>query len=147
MSKLQHIEETVNTITGEISVIRKTFSVKSKTTEEFYFTFLTGLNAICELSRPSDMKILSILCARAEFNTGKVKLTPQSRKEIVDKLKISPQSFTNSVSRLKEVHLLSGAHGEYEINPQHFWKGTTDERNRLLKDKKVTVNYDFDANG
>lgn len=146
MSKLHHLEETINTKTGEITSIRKSFSIKSKNTEEFYFTFLAGLNAICELTRPSDIKVLSCLCARAEFNTGLVSLSSTTRKEITTKLKISSQSLSNSLGRLKEKSLLTGDKGDFIISPQHFWKGTTDERARLLTERKIgiIVNYEFD---
>ena len=137
--KLQHVEEELDLSTGELKTIRKTFSIKPKKAEEFYFTFLSGLNAICALTRPSDIKILAILCARAEFNTGKVKVTSHDRKEIIKTLDTSPQSFSNSIKRLKDADLLNGDRGEYELNPQHFWKGTTDQRATLLKERSAEV--------
>lgn len=139
MPKLQHIEEDINVKTGEVKTIRKTFAVKTKNTEDFYLTFLSGLNAICELTRPSDIKILTSLCAVAEYNTGKVKLTSEDRKKIINKLDISAQSFSNSINRLKEANLLEGERGDYIVNPQCFWKGTTDERNRLLKQRSADI--------
>lgn len=146
MAKLRHEERTVDTRTGEVTTIHKTFSVKAKSTEEFYLTFLSGLNAICELTRPSDIKILSALCTMAEFNTGKIRLTATRRKTLVVRLKLSTQSFSNSINRLKESGLVTGERGEYEINPQHFWKGTTDERMRLMRDRKaeIIMNYECD---
>lgn len=139
MSKLQHIEETIDTNSGEVTTIRKTFAVKSKNTEEFFITFLSGLNAICEMSRPSDIKLLAILCSKAEFNTGRVRVTSDDRREILTKLNIATQAFTNSINRLKEQHLISGGRGDYIISPQHFWKGTTDERNKLIKDRRIDI--------
>lgn len=139
MGKLHHIEENIDTRTGEVKTVRKTFSVRSKNTEDFYLTFLSGLNAICDLSRPSDIKILTVLCAMAEYNTGKVKLTSHDRKKIIKKLSISAQAFSNSINRLKEASLLEGERGEYKVNPQHFWKGTTDERHRLLKQRSADI--------
>ena len=61
-------------------------------------------------------------------------------------LAIKPQAFTNSLSRLKEAKLLTGDRGEYEINPQYFWKGTTDERAKLLKNRsaQLLLKYDID---
>ena len=146
MAKLQHTEETTDHRTGEILTVKKTFAVKSKKTEDFFFTFLSGLNAIIPLSRASDIKILTQLCVRAEFNTGKVKLASSDRKDILKLLAIKPQAFTNSLSRLKEAKLLTGDRGEYEINPQYFWKGTTDERAKLLKNRsaQLLLKYDID---
>lgn len=144
--KLQHIEESFDKESGKVTTVRKTFSVRSKDTEEFYITFLSGLNAICELSRPSDIKILAILCSRAEFNTGRVALTSEDRKDIMKKLGVKPQAFSNSVNRLKKSNLLQGERGDYKINPQHFWKGTTDERNKLLRDKKFDILLKYRSN-
>ena len=137
--KLAHIEETVDRTTGEIQTVKKTFAVKSKTTEEFFMVFLSGLNALCALSRPSDIKILACLCERAEYNTGIVRLTAVDRQEVMKKLGIKPQAFTNSLGRLKKANLVTGDRGTYEINPQHFWKGETNERQRLLKARSMDV--------
>ena len=41
MSKLQHIEETTDAITGELKTVKKTFSVKTKHKEDFFFVFLS----------------------------------------------------------------------------------------------------------
>lgn len=144
--KLQHIEEIVDTKTGEMTTLKKTFSVKSKTKEEFFMVFLSGLNAICSLSRPSDIKILACLCERAEYNTGKVRLTPEDRQLIMDKLGIKPQAFSNSLARLRAANLVTGNRGDYEVNPQHFWKGETNERERLLKSRSIDLllNYRHD---
>jgi DNA-binding transcriptional ArsR family regulator len=136
---LQHIEYTEDRRTGEIATIRKSFSVKSKTREEFFMVFLSGLNAICSLSRPSDIKILACLCERAEYNTGVVRLTPEDRQELIKKLEISSQAFSNSLTRLRTAGLIDGSRGGYEVNPQHFWKGETNERGRLLKAKSLDL--------
>lgn len=141
--KLKHIQERIDVETGEIKTLTKTFSVKSTSTEEFYITFLSGLNAICELGRPSDIKVLALLCAKAEFNTGIVRLSTADRGIILDKLRCSTSAFSNSISRLKTAGLVSGESGNFEINPHCFWKGTTDERNRLLRDKQMDINLKF----
>lgn len=146
MSKLQHIEEQIDTSTGEVKTIRKTFAIKAKNSEDFFLTFLSGMNAICSLSRPSDIKVLTIMCSIAEFNTGKVKLTIKERKTIYKKLNISAQSLSNSLKRLKESGLVSGDRGDYEVNPQYFWKGTTDERNKLLKQQKADILLKYSSN-
>ena len=137
--KLAHIEETTDRTTGELVTVKKTFAVKSKTTEEFFMIFLSGLNALCALSRPSDIKILACLCEKAEYNTGVVRLTSLDRASIMEKLQIKPQAFSNSIARLKAANLVTGNRGAYEVNPQHFWKGETNERQRLLKAKSMDI--------
>lgn len=141
--KLAHIEETVDRTTGEIKVIKKTFSVKTDGTEEFFMTFLSGMNAICELSRPSDIKVMALLCAKAEYNTGIAKLSTSDRREMEDRLDCSSQALSNSIRRLKDAKLVSGTKGNFEINPHYFWKGTTNERQRLLKDRQMDLLLKF----
>jgi len=144
--KLKHVTENIDRTTGEVITTSKTFTVAAKNTEEFFFTFLSGLNAICHLSRPSDIKILALLCSKAEYNTGIVRLTTSDRKEIISKLNSTTQSFSNSMTRLRKEGLIVGDHGNYEINPHYFWKGTTDERNKLLRDKKMDILLKFKMN-
>lgn len=146
MRKLQHIEESVDVETGEVKTVRKTFSVKSKNTEDFYLTFLSGMNALCNLTRPSDIKVLTVLCTMAEYNTGKVKITSADRKFVSSKLSISNQAISNSLIRLKEAGLLEGQRGTYIVNPQYFWKGTTDERQRLLKKRSIDILIKYNEN-
>jgi hypothetical protein len=148
MAKLQHIEKKLDANTGELVTLTKTFAVKSVNKEEFYITFLSGLNALCELSRPSDIKVLALMCSKAKFNTGVVNMSAGDRKEIMEKLGgISTQAFSNSISRLKKAGLISGDRGDYELNPHCFWKGTTDERNKLLKDKRMDLLVKFKLDG
>ena len=145
--KLEHIEETIDGKTGQVTTIRKSFSKRVKNKEEFFMMFLSGLNEICALSRPSDIKILACLCERAEYNTGVVKLTASERKKITDKLKIKAQAFSNSLSRLKAAGLVSGSQGTYEVNPQHFWKGETNERQKILQAKEVKLLTNYKLEG
>lgn len=142
--KLQYIEEKIDRNTGEVSTVKKTFAVKANSTEEFYITFLSGLNALCDLSRQGDIKVMAILCSIADYNTGKVSITSVERKEIIEKTGLSsPQAFTNAISRLKSQGLVTGEKGRYEINPHYFWKGTTDARNKMIKDNKLELIIKF----
>ena len=84
--RLRHVEETHDVQSGELLTVSKTFSVKANKSEEFFFTFLSALNAISALSSASDLKILSMFCAIAEFNTGKVLLSKDKREDIAKKL-------------------------------------------------------------
>tara|TARA_R110002050_G_scaffold215075_2_gene351203 strand:+ start:245 stop:688 length:444 start_codon:yes stop_codon:yes gene_type:complete len=139
MTRLQHIEESFSVETGEVTTVKKTFAAKVKTKQDFFMVFLNGLNSICELTRPSDIKVLVYMCSKAEYNTGKVRITSEDRATIIDKLNICKQSLTNSLTRLVSVGLVSGSRGSYEVNPQAFWKGETNERERILKAKSVSL--------
>ena len=144
MGNYKHKTETIDATTGEVQTITKSYSIKKKKSEDFFFVFLSGLNAIISLTRPSDIKILTCLCDKAEFNTGRVKLTPTDREEITKKLNIKSQAFSNSLTRLRKSGLVEGTKGEYVVNPQCFWKGTTDERERLLKEKSFNLNLKYE---
>jgi len=142
MGRLQHTEEEINVSTGEVKTIRKTFATKVKSKQDFFMVFLHGLNSICELSRPSDIKVLVYLCSKAEYNTGRVRLSAGDRVILMETLDIRKQSLSNSLRRLVEVNLLEGSKGTYVVNPQAFWKGETNERERILKAKSVALMID-----
>ena len=48
------------------------------------------------------------------------------------------------LKKLKQLNLLTGAKGEFIINPKVFWKGTNDARNTLIKEGKLTLSFEFD---
>jgi hypothetical protein len=146
MAKLSHIEEKVDARTGEVVTITKSFSVKSKNKDEFFFTFLDALNAVCKISRSSDLKVLAIMCGLADFNKGTVRLSAEGRKSMMKSIGCNTQSLTNSLTRLRKAGLIVGSRGDYEINPQYFWKGTTDERNKMLKEKNLELHLKFSEN-
>ena len=141
--KRTKVQESINTDTGEVTRIEKTFTYKPKKDEAFYITFLSGANAVFNLSIPADIKVLSYLCTIAEYNTGMVDFNSIKREGLMKKLNRSSQSITNSLHRLKKEHLLAGSRGIFEINPQYFWRGTTDERRSLLKNKKAELVLKF----
>ena len=143
MTKLSHIEKKLDTRTGEVVTVTKTFSVKNKNKDEFFLTFLDALNAICKLSRAGDLKVLALMCSLADFNKGTVRLSPTDRKDMMEKIGCNTQSLSNSLGRLRTCGLIVGNRGNFEINPQYFWKGTTDERNRLLREKKLELHVKF----
>jgi predicted transcriptional regulator len=60
------------------------------------------------------------MCKNAEFNTGKVSLTTQKRKDLATELDISPQTLSNSLTSLKKSKLIDGNNGEFQINPLIF---------------------------
>lgn len=60
------------------------------------------------------------MCQNAEFDTGKVSLTTQKRKDLCEKLQITPQTLSNALTSLKKSNLVHGKNGEFQINPQIF---------------------------
>jgi hypothetical protein len=124
----------------------KSFNVKAPSAK-FYMTFIEHVAPLFKISSPLDRKILDQLCCNAEFNIGKVIISSEKRTEICSTLGISHQTFNNSLVKLKKMRLISGERGVYEINPMIFWKGTTDEREKLLKEGGLELRIKFTHDG
>jgi len=133
-------KESLNIVT-----FRKNCIVKNNTPEEFFTVFLSNLNTICEVNKPGDIKVLAFLCAKADLD-GRVQLSSKIRKEITEKIGYSSSAFSNSLSRLKMTDTITGEGGDYEVNPQYFWDGTTEERRQLLRDRNFDLLLRFRMN-
>ena len=144
MSKKLVFEEVhVDNETGEAVTTVKKFLVKT-TPEKFYMAYIDNLSAFFELKSLVDTKVLQILCIRAEYDSGTVRLPSGDRSEICKFLGISTQQLTNSLSSLRRLKLISGEKGVYKINPSIFWKGSLESRRRVLdKQLQITLNFDL----
>ena len=103
-------------------------SIKS----DFIFTFPEGMEIYYELKSLVDVKVIFGLLEFVQINNPVILLTPERRKAISIKLKVSVQQVTNSISALKKVGVVVGSRGEYIVNPKMFWKGSTSERAKFL---------------
>lgn len=131
--------------TGEVIVTSKTFNVKTSQ-ESFYMSFIENMSGFFKLRSAIDIKVLAKVCIIAEYNSGRVLITPVVRKEIIEFLNISTQQLTNSIASLKKNNLITGERGTYYINPKVFWKGNTDVRNSFLKKGGLfSVKIDFES--
>ena len=126
---------------GRLEHIVKTFSTNSSNKEEFYTKLLTLLNSTENLCRPSDVKVLAIMCSKIEFSLNPFTLTYNIRKEIESKLSLSPQSISNTIARLKKLNLLNGSNNEYTINIHLFWNGTIEERDGIFDGASFDILY------
>ena len=136
----------VNRETGEIitSTTEKTFSYKVKNNDEFimlYYKYVipatTGMKsfkAFCLLLRLVDI---------ANYNTGSVDISIKTRENLCKTLDISAKNFNKYINELKNANMISGSRGLYTINPKYFWKGDSNERNKMLKDKLFYVKFGF----
>lgn len=143
MKKLQHVEQKIDRQSGEVTTVSKSYSIKVDKGEDFFITFVDHMAGIFRLKSVLDIKLLAKLCSIAEFNTGKVMLPSATRKELEAELGIYPSNFSNSMGRLRKLGLVSGGKGMYELNPKVFWRGTTDERNKVLKEKGLEISIKF----
>lgn len=147
MAKLKH-EVTEIGPDGKVTHQVKSFNTKTKS-DKFYMTFIEHVSPLFNISSPVERKVLDVLCCGAEFNIGKVIISSERRTEICDTLGISHQTFNNTLVKLKKLKMISGERGVYEINPMIFWRGTTDEREKLLKNGglELRIKFNYDESG
>lgn len=98
----------------------KTFIEKVESTEHFFMTYIDFIAPWFNLKPEIAKNILMWMCQNAEFDTGKVSLTTQKRKDLCKKFDITPQTLSNALTSLKKSHLVHGENGEFQINPQVF---------------------------
>lgn len=137
------ITTVTNKETGESFEEEKTVTVRTEGGDKFYMTFIENLSSLYNIGCVTDVKVLSKMCSMAEYNTYRMLMPKAVRKEIMDELGINTQTMSNALSRLKSVNMISGEDGMYEINPTIFWKGSTKERDRLLKTKGIEIKIKF----
>lgn len=137
--------EIVDPETGEIQVVEtsKTFTTKVNS-ETFYMTFLEFAGPILGLNPSACRDLLVKMLDMAEYNTGKVSLSTAARKRLCEELKVTNNSITNYLKKLKDSKLISGEKGEFIINPQIFWKGELNARKQLLKDANIKITFSIE---
>lgn len=97
------------------------------------------------------LKLLPKLLEIAEFNSGKISLSPGKRDEIQKELQMSKSTFTRALNDLIENNAIFKTYstpideetgeilesekkeikGEYLVNPEMFWKGSLKDRAEL----------------
>ena len=132
-----------NKDTGDVTETEKSVTVSSGSGDKFFMTFIENLSSFYNISCLTDVKVLAKMCSMVEYNTYQVFLPSARRKEIMTSLGINTQTMTNALTRLKAVSMISGADGMYEINPNVFWKGSTKERDKLLRTKGIEIKIKF----
>lgn len=123
--------------------IKKVFNIKLGRKEEFFITYCNYMAWIYDLKYANDIKLMVEFCVLSEFDTGSVKLTKGSRKDIMLKLKMSNTDVSKSIRRLKEKSIISGEDGDFVLNPALFWKGDSNKRLQMLKDRGLSVTFGF----
>ena len=139
----ESLEVSTNIDTGETTENRKSVTVTTGDGDKFFMTFIESMSSFYKISCVTDVKVLARMCCLVEYNTYVVMMPTGRRKEIMDYLKINTQTMTNSLNRLKSIGMISGDNGMYEINPNIFWKGSTKERNRILKKEGLEIKIKF----
>lgn len=140
--QVEEIDPTTGEIYSQTVTTTKVYSARVHA-EEFYITFINALSRIVGLTRMLDVRVLAILCSKAEFNTGTVQLTPFIREGVCNELNISYNSLANSLSSLKKKDFIQIYKGNCVINPLFFWKGDLKTRDELLRNSGVSFTINF----
>jgi len=117
--------------------------VKANDSKAFYINFFHMFKEQLKIKHLTDIHVLTAFCIRMEFNSSVVKLVSKDRKEICADLKIQNTHLSNSIRRLKDLDLISGEDGSYELNPHLTWKGNLKEREKLLATKGIEIRVRF----
>lgn len=137
-------KEVVDASTGEVVAFenQKVYT-EPIDSERFYMTYLEYIAPLYELKSGIALLVLTWLCEHAQFNTGKVDISTARREELCAQLGICNNALTNNLKKLKELNLISGEKGSYQINPQIFWKGDIKSRKDLLEGKEFKVSFEI----
>lgn len=122
---------------------KKVHKITIKPDDEFYMVYIKYMSPYYDLKYADDIKMLGKLCEWAEFERGIVYLTSGRRKEITETLGIHNSNISNSLKRLKDLKLISGSDGEFEINPVVFWKGSKASRMEMMRKEGIQVKFNF----
>lgn len=139
------ISEVVDPKTGEVSrlVQSKEYSTRISP-DQFYMTFIDYISPVFRLKSENARKLLTWMCCHAEYNTGIVNITSKDRKEMSEELGFAPTTITNNLAKLRDLGLITGDSGRFQLNPMIFWKGDARVRERILKDGEFKITMSFE---
>lgn len=127
-----------------VETTNKEFSYKTDE-DSFYMIFVDFVKWMYNITSVNSLKLLPKLMEIAEFNTGKITLSPGLRKQLLKDLKLSPATFTRALNDLIDNNALFKVYstdkvtgevtelkGEYTVNPEMFWKGELKKRKNMI---------------
>lgn len=110
--------------------------------EPFFFTYSKQILALYGMSVfNATTKVLWKLMEIAEWNTGKVFMNPERRKEIMQICSISRASFDRAIKELADVGIIKREGTTYTIDGMMFWKGDRAGREKIIKEAKLKVSF------
>lgn len=141
------IVESTNHATGETTTTetQKTFSIQT-TSESFYLTFLSFIQEYIGLN-DAEKKVLAIICTEMDFNKNSFSMNKSRREYLCDTCNMAYQTLANTMTNLKKKCVIEVLNGEVIVNPKFLWKGDLKVRERVLKDKGLTLNVNFLSQG
>lgn len=137
-TKCEHVDPE----TGEVHSCTSKKELVKIEVEQFFFTYSQQLLALYKTSAfNATSKVLWKLLEIAEWNTGKVYMNIERRKEIMDECSISRASFDRAIKELADLKIIKKEKTTYLIDPVIFWKGDRASRERLIKDAQLKVTF------
>lgn len=126
--------------TGDIREYTDRVEVFAKEAEPFFLTYSKEILAL--YGKPifnATTKVLWKLLEFAEYNTGKVYITTERRKDIMEICNISRASYDRAIADLAKEGIISREGNTYTFASNMFWKGDRDERKKLLNAKLMVT--------
>ena len=123
MSRIERTTTTVDHKTGELVSTQKIFSLKKKEVKRFFIIYSEGLLNLYKIERAIDYKVLFFLADHLEYGSTSVKFSPKNKKDFLELLGISSQSFTNSIRRLRDLGLILGSRDSFEATKDTIYRG------------------------
>lgn len=100
--------------------------------EQFFLVYASLLGLFQEMTAP-EVKVYSYILEH--YLSDSVIALPKGLKQVIgDKLKLKLGTVNNAITKLNDKKLIySTQRGLYKINPRYAFKGSTKERNQMLK--------------
>jgi hypothetical protein len=140
--RVRSVEQVVDMNTGEVLTTRKEFTIETSP-DEFMLVFITQMAPLYRIKSGTAIQLLAYLCSIAQFNSCEVSFTTAKRQQFIEMTKVSSQTISNSLKELKDLGLIQGDRGDYTINPEVMWKGSTKEREAWMTGKGLQVMMEF----
>ncbi len=138
----QKTERRIDPETGELLdvTIEKTFNL-SKKNEPFFMTYIKGLSIIYGIKSAAALRLLYRIMEMTKLNSNEVQISAPKKKQILKDLNISLPCFTKSMQILIEKGLISGGRGLYYISEDIFWRGDSQSREQLFRDRGAKITF------
>lgn len=117
--------------------VQKVHTITLDEFDKFYMVYFNMLKTFYQIKYLKDVMLLFKLCEEAQFNSGEINLSAQSRVDLCSFLNIKPPHLSSAIKRLKELGLIIGEKGSYVINEGVFWRGDREIRDMMLKDRGI----------
>lgn len=122
--------------TGEIASYTNSVELVKEETEPFFLTYSRQIISLYDLPFFNvTTKVFWKLLEYAEFNTGKVFMNVNRRKEVMSVCSISKTSYYRAVKELVKAGIITKDADTYIINEDMFWKGDRRAREEVKKAK------------